>query len=431
VRVLVLGAGVIGVSTAYSLALRGHEVTVIDRRDDVGIETSFANGGQISASHTDPWPSPANLIKVLKMIGRQNAPLKFKMTSDPRQYDWCLRFLANCTVSRARINTERMLRVALYSRQKLQDFNRDQNLDYGRRTTGMLHIFRSDKAYREALRQAQIVQQAGCTRNPISAAECVNIEPALATVQQQLVGGFYCPDDESGDAHQFTKNLADLCRSLGVKFKFDISVAALKAAAGSILGIETTTGPIVADAYVMAMGSYSPSITETVGLTLPVYPAKGYSVTLPLSHPPSGPTVSLIDDERKLVYSRLGDNLRIAGTADIGGFDLRIDHRRARHVLEGAMGLLPGCADPDAAEYWAGLRPQTPDSVPVIGRTPIKNLYMNTGHGTLGWTMAIGSAEIVADIVSKKEPEIDMSGLELDRFLQWPKLFFRTAGVSS
>jgi len=430
-RVLVLGAGVIGVTTAYALACRGHEVKVLERRGGVGEETSFANGGQISASHTDPWPSPANLLTVLKSIGRQNAPLKLNLTTDPRQYDWCLRFLANCTTSKARINTERMLRVALYSRQKLREIIDEHAFDYARRDNGILHIFRSEKAYVQALRQAAYVSALGCGRDTVSPDRCVEIEPALASVKSNLVGGFFCPQDESGDAYQFTFELAELCKSLGVMFEFDVSVATLNAAVGSVTGVETTSGPYRADAFVLATGCYTSALTETLGLTVPVYPAKGYSITLPLGNAQVGPAVSLIDDENKLVYSRMGDNLRVAGTAEVGGYDLHIDDTRARQVLDGARKLLPDCGNPGQAEFWAGLRPQTPDSVPIIGRTPFKNLYLNTGHGTLGWTMASGSAEIIADLVSGRPPEVDVQGLEMDRFLQWPRLFHRIKGVSS
>jgi len=430
-HVVVLGAGIVGVTTAYALACHGHEVTVIERRGGVGEETSFANGGQISASHTDPWPSPAVLIKILKWIGRSDAPLKLKLTTDPRQYDWCLRFLANCTSARARINTERMLRVALYSREKLRETVLATKFDYDRRDNGMLHIFRNEQAYARALTQAAYVRSLGCEREAVSPERCVEIEPALTAVKGDLIGGFFCPQDESGDAYRFTVKLADVCKAMGVSFDFDVSVAALKAANGCVAAVETTSGTYRAEACVLASGCYSAAIVETLGLTLPVYPAKGYSATLPLANPETGPSVSLIDDEKKLVYSRLGDNLRIAGMADIGGYDLRIDDARARQVLSGAIGLLPGCGDPLGVEYWTGLRPQTSDSVPVIGRTPFRNLYLNTGHGTLGWTMASGSAAIIADLVSGKTPDIDLAGLEMDRFTQWPRLFHRIKGVSS
>ncbi len=431
VRVLVLGAGVVGVSTAYALARRGHEVTVLERRGGVGEETSFANGGQISASHSDPWPSPAALVRILQWIGRPDAPLKLKLTTDPRQYDWCLRFLANCTSSKSNVNSERMLRVALYSRDILQEIVKQNTFNYARRNTGILHIFRDEKSCSKALRQAEYVRSLGCQRDPVSPERCIEIEPALSAVKDNLIGGFFCPEDESGDAYQFTRKLAEICKTMGVTFEFDVSIAAMNAAAGSVLGVETTSGAYRADAYVLAMGCYTPGITETLGLSLPVYPAKGYSVTLPLRDPDAGPFVSLIDDEKKLVYSRIGNNLRIAGTAEIGGYNLRIDDVRARLVLDGALGLFPGYADPETAEFWTGLRPQTPDSVPVIGRTSFKNLYLNTGHGTLGWTMASGSAEIIADLVSGKVPEIDLEGLEVDRFTQWSKLFHRIKGVSS
>jgi len=431
VRVLVVGAGVIGVTTAYALARRGHDVTVLDRRGEVGEETSRANGGQLSASHTDPWPSPANLVRVLTWIGKPDAPLRISLTTDMRQYDWLCRFVANCRPGREQINTEKMLRVALYSRAKLADIQREYNIAFDQKNAGILHIFRSRPAFDRAARQAEVVNALGCERLPVTARRCVEIEPALASVEQELVGGFYCPQDSSGDAHRFTVGLAKICRSMGVEFEFDVSVAAITSTPGSVVRLETTLGPRTADTYVLAAGSYTPLLAETASLTLPVYPAKGYSVTLSLNDLQAGPEISLIDDEKKLVYSRLGGELRVAGTAELGGYNLDINEVRCQQILDSAMGLFSGNIDRRSAVFWTGLRPQTPDSVPVIGPTPFQNLYLNTGHGTLGWTMAAGSAEVIGDLVSGKAPDIDPDGLAMDRFLQWPKMFYRIGGVST
>jgi len=416
---LVLGAGLIGVATAYYLARRGHDVAVVDRRDAPAEETSLANGGQISVSHTDPWPSPENLRKVFGWIGREDAPLLLRFRSDPRLWDWCLRFLSNCTSARARRNTERMLRVALYSLVKLEELRREHDLAFDHAAKGILHLFREPEAFRSGAEQAEFVTGLGCSRKAVERGDCLRIEPALVGTREPIIGGFHCPDDETGDAHTFCLALADVCRAMGVEFRFDTSVAGLATSGDRVLGAETTAGTMRADAYVVAMGSYSPLITNPIGVWLPVYPAKGYSVTVPITEPEKAPQGGIIDDERKLVYSRLGSRLRIAGMAEIAGYDTRIDDKRSRAMLDNALKLFPGVGDPDNAEFWAGLRPQTPDSVPVIGATRYGNLYLNTGHGTLGWTMACGSGDLLADIVDGCVPAIYMDGLGVDRFRNW------------
>lgn len=418
-RVLVLGAGLIGVATAYYLARRGHDVAVVDRRDAPAEETSLSNGGQISVSHTDPWPSPENLRKVVGWIGRDDAPLLLRFRNDPKLWDWCARFLWNCTTGRARRNTERMLRVALHSLGRLAEVQREHDLSYDHAANGILHLFRDPKAFRLGVAQSEFVTGLGCPRNPVEREDCIRIEPALATTQEPIIGGFHCPDDETGDAHTFCLALAEVCRAMGVEYRFDTSVSGFTTAGDDILGTETTVGTMRADAYIVAMGSYSPLITNPIGVWLPVYPAKGYSVTVPIADSDKAPKGGIIDDERKLVYSRLGSRLRIAGMAEIAGYDTRIDEKRSRAMLENALSLFPGVGDPDDAEYWAGLRPQTPDSVPVIGATRYRNLYLNTGHGTLGWTMACGSGDLLADIIEGRAPAVDLDGLGVDRFRNW------------
>lgn len=418
-RVLVLGAGLIGVATAYYLARRGHEVAVVDRRDAPAEETSLANGGQISVSHTDPWPSPENLRKVFGWIGREDAPLLLRIKNDPKLWDWCARFLWNCTSARAKRNTERMLRIALHSLEKLTEVRREYDLDFDHAAKGILHLFRDPKAFRFGATQAELVSGLGCSRNAVEREDCLRIEPALTDTQEPIIGGFHCPDDETGDAHTFSLALSEICRSMGVEFRLDTSVAGFATAEDSILGVETTVGTMRADVYVVAMGSYSPLITNPIGVWLPVYPAKGYSVTLPITKPEKAPQGGIIDDERKLVYSRLGSRLRIAGMAEIAGYDTRIDEKRSRAMLDNALSLFPGVGEPDKAEFWAGLRPQTPDSVPIIGPTGYGNLYLNTGHGTLGWTMACGSGDLLADLIEGRVPVVDMDGLGVDRFRNW------------
>lgn len=416
-RVVVLGAGVIGITTAYFLAKDGHEVTVIDRAAGAARETSFANGGQISVSHTDPWASPANLRKVVGWLGKANAPLAFRLGLDTSLWRWIVWYLKNCTTAHAQANTERMLRVAAYSQSMLASLRDEIDAPYDARHTGILHVYRDPKNYERALTQAAFVSGLGCRREAISNARALDIEPALADAMPGLAGVIYAPDDESGDAQLFTENLATAGAGIGVTFRFETTVHHLLADAGHVSGVATSQGDIAADAVVAAFGSYTPLLLRQVGLKLPVYPAKGYSVTLPVGAAHTAPLTALIDDERKLVYSRLGARLRVAGLAETIGYDTKIDMARALLVLDGARTLFPNAGDIGQAEYWTGLRPQTPDSVPVLGATPLKGLYLNTGHGTLGWTMAAGSARAVADVVGGRAPAISLTDLGISRFL--------------
>jgi D-amino-acid dehydrogenase len=415
---LVLGAGVIGVTTAYYLAKAGHKVVVVERQPGPALETSFANGGQISACHTEPWATPATLPKVLKWLGRDDAPLKFRLKADPALWSWCLRFLVNCTENRANINIERMLRVALYSRDTLRALREDTGIEYDQLSNGILHIYREEKELEAASKRALAMNQLGLDRRILDAEACVTLEPALKTAKNdgELCGGLYTPGDESGDAHTFTLALAQLAADLGVEFHYDCPIAGLIVQDGEFTGINTDNGIFKANSCVVALGSYSPLLLKPHGIQLPVYPAKGYSVTLPVENIVQAPSISLIQDELKLVYSRLGDRLRIAGTAEIAGYNDHIDEKRAKYILSAALKLFPDIPEPENPEFWAGLRPKTPDSVPVLGPTKIKNLFLNTGHGTLGWTMACGSAKVLADLVSGKKPEIDLNGLKIDRF---------------
>jgi D-amino-acid dehydrogenase len=416
-KVIVLGAGVVGVATAYYLARAGHEVVVIDRREGPALETSFANGGQISANHTTPWATPATPGKALRWLGRTDAPLLFHLRYDPALFAWLARFLANCTSERMRANTRKAMRLALYSRRELIALREAVDPDYDRVSRGILHIFRSSAEYDQALPQVELMNRIGCVRHVVDVDECLAIEPALGPVRGELVGGIYSPDDESGDAYKFTVALAERCTALGVLFRFGTSAEAILAEGNRIGGIATTAGRLTADAYVVAAGSFSPLLLKPLGIRLPVYPAKGYSVTIPLEDGGNAaPVVSLIDDEFKMVYSRLGDRLRAAGTAEFVGYDDSVNEPRVRFLLAKAMSLFPGCGDPDRAEFWAGLRPSTPDGAPVIGRTRYANLFLNTGHGTLGWTMACGSGRVVAEMVTGVEPEVSFDDLTIDRF---------------
>jgi len=415
-HVLICGAGLIGVSTAYYLAEMGHKVTVVDRREGPGEETSFANGGQLSPSHADPWASPDNLRRIIDWIGKDDAPLLYSFRREPALWEWSLRFLLNCRASRVERNTERMLRVAMFSLAKFRELLDKTGIECQRREAGILHIFRSRAAFDQARRQAERVAALGCRRLPVGVDDCVALEPALAASAGALVGGFHCPDDETADAHEFCLALAARCEDMGVQFDFDTSIASVSHRGKRVVDLRTTRGPFRADAYVLALGSFTPLIADTADIRLPVYPAKGYSVTLPVRDAGKAPLMGLIDDERKHVYSRLGNHLRVAGMAEFAGFDTYVDQSRSAFIRDSAEALFPDVLDTSVAEFWSGLRPQTPDSVPIISRTRVENLYVNTGHGTLGWTMACGSGHLMASIVTGQAPGIDMQGLGLERF---------------
>jgi len=415
---LVLGAGVIGVTTAYTLARAGLNVTVIDRQPGPGLETSYANGGQISACHTEPWAGPSTIPRILKWLGRADAPLAFRLKTDPAMWSWCLKFIANCNERALAINMERMLRVALLSRDALIAVRAETGIEYDQLSTGILHIYENSDDYEQALRRADEMNELGLFRKPMTPQGCGDLEPALKSAQSRglLAGGIYTPEDESGDAYAFTAKLAGIAERMGVKFHYGQSIDKLLTRGRRIDGVLCGDQSFGAAHYVMALGSYSPLLLKPLGIRVPIYPAKGYSATLPLDDAAKAPTVSLIQDEKKLVYSRLGNRLRIAGTAEIRGYDTSLDQRRAGLIVDAALELFPGAGRAERAELWTGLRPTTPDSVPVIGRTPYDNLILNTGHGTLGWTMACGSARIVTDLVLGRVPEIAIDGLDSGRF---------------
>ena len=423
-KVIVLGAGLLGVTSAYFLRQQGHEVTVVDRQASPAAETSFANGGQISVSHAEPWANPSAPLKVLKWLGREDAPLLFRLRADLRQWLWGLQFLRECTPARTRHNIEQIVRLGTYSRQTLQALRQDAGLRYDQRTQGILHFYTSQQEFDAAEAPAAQMRELGCDRRVISADEAVRLEPALRHIRPQLAGATYTAEDESGDAHRFVQELAERCRSDGVQFLMSHTVTALREAGGAIDHVEATDAEgrfqrLRGQAYVLAMGSLSPLLAAPLGLRLPIYPAKGYSVTMPVKDASRAHQVSLTDDEYKLVFSRLttaptasapgGDRLRIAGTAELNGYDRDLNRVRCEAIVRRTEELFPGAGDTTQAQFWTGLRPATPSNVPLIGRTKLGNLFLNTGHGTLGWTHACGSGKSVARIVSGLAPELDFA----------------------
>ena len=407
-KVLVLGAGVIGVTTAWFLSKSGHEVTVVDRQPGAGLETSFANGGQVSVSHAEPWANPSAPFKVLKWLAQEDAPLLFRLRPDLRQWLWGLSFLRECTPARTRRNIRQIVTLGLYSRAALQSLRDETGIEYDQLTRGILHFYTSQAELDAALEPARMMREHGCDIEMVSPDQCVSIEPALAASRKLLVGGSMTTSDESGDAHKFTQRLAALAAARGVRF-FQKNVLGLLKAGERIDGVHVEGEMLTADAYVVCLGSYSPLLTRPVGIDLNIYPAKGYSATLPVKDAARAFSVSLTDDEYKLVFSRLGDRLRIAGTAELNGYNTELNEARCRALLRRTEELFPGAGDPARAEFWTGLRPATPSNVPYIGGTRYPNLFLNTGHGTLGWTHSCGSARALADIVSGREPEIEFA----------------------
>ena len=413
-KIAVLGAGVIGVTSAWYLAADGHEVTVVERREAAGMETSFANGGQISAGHAEPWAKPSVLPSILRWLGREDAPLLFRPRLDPAQWAWGLRFLVECLPGRFERSCRILAGLATYSRLSLRELRAREGLHYDELARGILHFCTEQRDFEVLARHAEAMRTLGIRREVKSAAECLGLEPALAHSGVPVAGGVFTPDDESGDAHKFTAELGRRCAAKGVRFRFGAAIRGIDARGGRAAAARLSDGGSVeADAFVVCLGSYSPRLLAPLGIHVPVYPLKGYSVTLELgSARDVAPSVSLNDEAKKIVISRLGDRLRAAGTAELGGYDVSLNAVRCEAIARRLRQVFPGLAGCAVVDRWAGLRPATPSNVPLIGRTGLANLYLNTGHGTLGWTLACGSARALAALVSGRPPDVDF------RFLQ-------------
>ena len=409
-KIIVLGAGVVGVAGAWYLAAAGHEVTVLERRDAAGLETSFANGGQISAGHAEPWAKPAVVPKILGWLGREDAPLLFRPRASWAQWEWGLRFLLECWPGRFERHSRTLAGLAGYSRECLRALRRSLGLRYDHLERGILQFATSQRDFEAMARDAEAMRALGVQREVKPAAQCLDLEPALKHSQDRVVGGVYNPKDESGDAWRFTQELARMAAARGVTFRFGTAIEAIERAGEDVAALRLAQAErVTAEAYVVSMGSYSPLLLAPLGIRIPVYPLKGYSITLPLgpAELSSAPTVSLTDEACKIVISRLGNRLRAAGTAELTGYDTSLNGARCAAIAHRIRELFPGLGAITTIENWTGLRPATPNNVPVIGRTRLRNLYVNTGHGTLGWTLACGSGSALADLVSGKRPQVD------------------------
>ncbi len=412
-HIVVLGAGVVGTTTAWYLQRQGHQVTVVDRQSQAGLETSYANGGQVSVSHAEPWANPSAPLKVLKWLFRADAPLLFRPRWDPAQWRWALAFLRECTSARAAHNIRQMVNLGTYSRAQLQSLRDDLGLEYDALTKGILHFYTNREEFEGALEPTRIMQGLGCDRQVIDADRAIELEPALKPIRDRIAGATYTSEDESGDARKFTQQLAQKCGEAGVSFYYGTDILGFERAGDRILGVHTLRDGVHStlrgDAYVLSLGSFSAPLARTIGLTLDIYPAKGYSITVPVNNPDAAFNVSLTDDEYKLVYSRLGDRLRVAGTAELNGYSRELNQTRCRAIVRRTAEIMPEAGHWDQAQFWTGLRPATPSNVPYIGKSHFANLYLNTGHGTLGWTHSCGSAAALADIVDGRRPEVDFS----------------------
>ncbi|MCQ4632504.1 D-amino acid dehydrogenase [Shinella sp. CPCC 100929] len=414
-KVIVLGAGIIGVTSAYQLARAGHEVTVVDRQPAPALETSFANAGEVSFGYCSPWAAPGIPMKAMKWLFMQHAPLILRPKIDATMLSWMAQMLANCTSRRYAINKSRMLRLADYSRIALAALREETGIAYNERMQGTLQLFRTEAQLDASAKDVKALAADGIPYEVLDPEGCIRVEPALRHVREKIVGGLLTPKDETGDCFKFANALAANAEALGVRFMWNTAINALDVDAGRVRGVTTGTGKLSADAVVVALGSYSPLLVRPLGIRLPVYPVKGYSLTIPITDAARAPESTVMDETYKIAITRLGDRIRVGGMAEISGYTNDLGLTRRRTLEHSVMDLFPG-GDTGKATFWSGLRPMTPDGTPVIGATKIAGLFLNTGHGTLGWTMSSGSARVIADIVSGRKPDIDATDLAVARY---------------
>jgi D-amino-acid dehydrogenase len=415
-KVLVLGSGVIGVATAYQLALAGHEVTVVDRQPAAALETSYGNAGEVSPGYSAPWAGPGVPVKAIKWLLMQHRPLVIRPHLDLNLVRWGLSMLRNCTAARYEVNKGRMVRLAEYSRDCLKVLRDQTGIRYDERTQGTLQLFRNQAQLDGTGADIEILKRYGVGYEVLDRAGCIRHEPALASVQEKFVGGLRLPGDETGDCFKFTQNLAQLALQRGVQFRYGTPIKRLVHAGAQIDGVQTDGGLLKADAYLVALGSYSPLLLKPIGIRIPVYPVKGYSITVPITDASGAPESTVMDETHKVAVTRLGDRIRVGGTAELAGYTLKLHDARRQTLEHVVTDLFPRGGDVPRAEFWCGLRPMTPDGTPVVGGTRIRNLFLATGHGTLGWTMAAGTAQVMADIISGKPPAISLDGLTVERY---------------
>ncbi len=412
-RVIVLGAGVVGVTTAYELARDGHEVTVVDRLAEAAAETSFANAGLVAPGHAYTWSSPKAPRILLRSLFDDGQALRFRPSLDPRLWSWSWKFLLNCTAEKARTNTKRKVRLCLYSQERLKGVIADTGVEYYGREGGLLYLYRKPESFARGAANTRILSEEGLDLRAIDPGEAARIDPALESVKDKFAGAVYCPSDGSGDARVFTQNLARFCAdNLGVKFMFDTSVDGFESKGDRITGVKTSRGVISADEYVLCLGVFAPDFARTLGVSLPIYPIKGYSVTMPLDGSNNPPSIGGVDEDNLVAYARFGDRLRVTATAEFAGYDKSNRPEDFKHMLSAIRDIFPNGANYGAPQYWAGLRPMTPEGTPIFGRGGrYSNMVFNVGHGHMGWTMSAGSARITADIVKRAKPDFDPAGM--------------------
>lgn len=415
-KVLILGSGVIGVTSAYYLARAGHEVTVVDRQPEPALETSFANAGEVSPGYSSPWAGPGVPVKAVKWLLMKHGPLVIRPKLDPVMWVWLLKMLRNCTSARYAVNKSRMIPIAEYSRDCLRDLRRDIGIQYDERAQGTLQLFRYQQQLDGTAEDIAVLKQYGVPYEVLSREGCIAVEPALGGVKEKFAGGLRLPQDETGDCHMFTQALAKHAEALGVRFLFNTGIDRIVTDGARVSGVATSAGLLQADAYVLALGSWSSRLVAPLGISLPVYPVKGYSITVPITDASGAPESTVMDESYKVAITRLGNRIRVGGTAEISGFSTRLYNARRATLDHSLTDLFPRGGDLSKATFWSGLRPMTPDGPPVIGPTQYGNLHLNTGHGTLGWTMSCGSGRVLADMLSGKKPEVDVSALNVDRY---------------
>ena len=415
-KVLILGSGVIGVTSAYYLARAGHEVVVVDRQPKPALETSFANAGEVSPGYSSPWAGPGVPVKAIKWLLMKHGPLVIRPKLDPVMWVWLLKMLRNCTSERYAVNKSRMIPIAEYSRDCLRALRGETGIHYDQRAQGTLQLFRRQSQLDHTGDDIAVLKQYGVPYEVLDREGCITAEPALAAVKEKIAGGLRLPQDETGDCHMFTQALAVEAEKLGVRFAFNVGIDGLIADASRVTGVATSSGMLQADAYVVALGSWSSRLVRPLGISLPVYPVKGYSITVPITDPDGAPVSTVMDESYKVAVTRLGNRIRVGGTAEISGYSAKLYAARRATLDHSLTDLFPRGGDLAKATFWSGLRPMTPDGPPVIGATRYANLHLNTGHGTLGWTMACGSGRVLADLLSGRKPEIDVSELAISRY---------------